>query len=405
MTLTLLLDLDGTLLENKIETFLPEYLQAFSQFIEPHINPQVFVEALMAGTRKMTRNQRPDCTLKEVFEEVFYQMVQLDSRAFKDQAENFYSQVFPTLKHLTHPVPGAREMVDSAIERGFRISIATNPLFPLTAIQQRLAWAGFPPDQFPFEQVASYERYHFSKPDPAFFAEILGYMRWPEDGVVMVGNDLERDISGANSLGLSTFWINEDGNITGAPQIIPQKSGSIKDFHPWMDTTKPEFLQIDFSSRTSLLAVLKSTPAVLDGLLRNLDAELWNFQPAEGSWSLTEVLCHLRDVDTEVNHPRVRRVLEEVNPFLPSEDTDSWAQSRDYLGQDGPQALRQFIIMRVKLLDLMSTISPETWNSKVRHAIFGPTDLHELVVILAGHDRVHIRQVHEILDAVDLKNS
>jgi len=404
VTLTLLLDLDDTLLENKIESFLPQYLQAFSQFMEPYINPQVFIEALMAGTSKMTRNQRPDCTLKEVFEEVFYQKVEVEPGAFEDLAENFYSKIFPTLEHLTRPVPGAREMVEKAIEQGYRISIATNPLFPLTAVQQRLAWAGFPPDQFPFEQVASYDRYHFSKPDPAYFAEILGYMRWPEGGVVMVGDDLERDISGANSLGLSTFWIHEDGNVHDTQHTVPRKSGSINDFHPWLEITTPESLRIDFSSRTSLLAVLRSTPAVLDGILRHLDADLWNLQPAEGSWSLTEVLCHLRDVDNEVNLPRVRKVLEEINPFLPSEDTDSWAQSRNYLSQDGPQALRQFTVTRLKLVDLLSTISPGTWNSKVRHAIFGPTDLHELVVILAGHDRVHISQVHEILDAVTPKN-
>src|SRR4030042_7199288 len=98
VTLTLLLDLDDTLVENNIETFLPEYLQAFSQFIEPHINPQVFVEALLAGTRKMTRNQRPDCTLKEVFEEVFYSKVEVEPKVFEDLAANFYSQVFPTLQ-------------------------------------------------------------------------------------------------------------------------------------------------------------------------------------------------------------------------------------------------------------------------------------------------------------------
>jgi hypothetical protein len=56
------------------------------------------------------------------------------------------------------------------------------------------------------------------------------------------------------------------------------------------------------------------------------------------------------------------------------------------------------------LVELLNKISPETWKSKVRHAIFGPTDLHELVVILAGHDRLHIRQVYEILDTVSQQN-
>lgn len=400
MTLTLLLDLDGTLLENKIEIFLPQYLQEFSRFILPHIDPGVFVEALMAGTRKMTSNQRPDCTLKEVFEEVFYSKVKLDPSDFEKLANEFYSEVFPGLKRLTQPMPGAVEMVEQAVERGYKVSIATNPLFPISAIEQRLAWAGLPADQFPFDQISAYDRYHFSKPDPAYFAEMLGHMRWPEGGVVMVGEDFQRDILGAGALGLPTYWLNPDGNLAAVDGTIPTKSGTMDGLLPWLDEVDPENLLADSSKTGSLLAVLRSTPAVLDGLLRNLDSALWTRQPAIDAWGLNSVLCHLRDVDAEVNLPRVRRVQSEVNPFLPSEDTDSWARSRDYIHQDGLQALRQFTLTRVKLVDLLSSIGPEVWKSRVRHAIFGPTDLHELVVILAGHDRLHIRQVHEILDAV-----
>lgn len=400
MTLTLLLDLDGTLLENKIEVFLPQYLQEFSRFVQPHMDPAVFVEALMAGTRKMTLNQRPDCTLKEVFEEVFYSKVKLDPADFENLADEFYTQVFPSLKRLTKPMPGAREMVEGAVERGYSISIATNPLFPLSAIEQRLAWAGLPPDQFPFKQISAYDRYHFSKPDPAYYAELLGNLGWPEDGVVMVGEDFQRDILGAGALGLSTYWLNPDGNLAEGEKTLRAQSGTMVELLPWLDELDPESLLVDTSRTESLLAVLRSTPAVLDSLLRNLHPDLWTRQPAKDAWGLNAVLCHLRDVDSEVNLPRVRRVQSEINPFLPSEDTDSWARSRDYVHQDGLQAMRQFTITRVKLVELLSSIGPELWKSRVRHAIFGPTDLHELVVILAGHDRLHIRQVHEILGAV-----
>jgi len=92
--------------------------------------------------------------------------------------------------------------------------------------------------------------------------------------------------------------------------------------------------------------------------------------------------------------------LEESNPFIPSEDTDTWAEARSYSLQDGPQALRQFTIIRSKLVELLQSLDPEAWDRTARHAIFGPTDLHELIVIMAGHDRLHIRQVHEILDSI-----
>ena len=39
---------------------------------------------------------------------------------------------------------------------------------------------------------------------------------------------------------------------------------------------------------------------------------------------MTEIICHLRDVEREVNLPRIRRVLAEQNPFLVGEVTDVW---------------------------------------------------------------------------------
>lgn len=404
MTLTLLLDLDDTLLENNIEVFLPKYLQAFCSFIQQEVDPALFVEALLAGTRQMTLNQRPDCTLKEVFEEVFYSKVKIERLVFEKLADQFYTQVFPELQNLTRPVPGAREMVETAFERGYRIAIATNPLFPRSAIEQRLAWAGLPPHRYPFELVSAYDRFHFAKPDPAYFAEFLGYLHWPESGVVMVGDDLQRDILSASALGVPTYWIQADGMQPGSGQVLPTMTGSLDQVLAWLEAADYESLLVDYSTTAALLAVLRSTPAVLDSLLRNLEPGLWNIPPAPDAWGLTEVMCHLRDVDLEVNLPRVRRVQAEVNPFLPSEDTDAWARSRNYSSQDGRKALRQFTAIRMKLVDLLKSIEPETWESKVRHAIFGPTDLHELVVILAGHDRLHIRQVHEILDAITSKN-
>jgi hypothetical protein len=32
------------------------------------------------------------------------------------------------------------------------------------------------------------------------------------------------------------------------------------------------------------------------------------------------------------------------------------------------------------------------WDRKARHAIFGPTDMEELVKFIVEHDKLHIRQ-------------
>ena len=120
--------------------------------------------------------------------------------------------------------------------------------------------------------------------------------------------------------------------------------------------------------------------------------EAWTFQPAAGEWSLTEILCHLRDVEREVNLPRIRKVLGEENPFLVGEVTDVWVKERESAKQDGRQALAEFTAARKEVLGLVNDLQAE-WSRPARHAIFGPTTLQELVGFLAGHDRAHVQQV------------
>ena len=98
--------------------------------------------------------------------------------------------------------------------------------------------------------------------------------------------------------------------------------------------------------------------------------------------------------------PRIQKVLAENNPFVPGRDTDPWAEERKYIQQDGRQALSQFVVQRMKLLDTLNALQPGDWQRMARHAIFGPTPLSELVDIIARHDRLHIRQVKEVIRTV-----
>ncbi|MFB2351719.1 HAD family hydrolase, partial [Priestia megaterium] len=72
------------------------------------------------------------------------------------------------MQSVTQVRPEAVDFVDWAFAQGYTIAIATNPLFPRTAIEQRLAWAKLPVDKYPFKIVSSYEGFHFAKPNPAF---------------------------------------------------------------------------------------------------------------------------------------------------------------------------------------------------------------------------------------------
>ena len=55
---------------------------------------------------------------------------------------------------------------------------------------------------------------------------------------------------------------------------------------------------------------LAALPPMLDGLLADLDGDMARVRPAPGEWAPIEILCHLRDEETEDFGARLRAVLD-----------------------------------------------------------------------------------------------
>lgn len=400
MSLILLIDLDNTLLENDMEVFIPAYLKSLGEHLANHISPERLIPALLDATQCMLQNNQPDRTLKQVFDAEFYEPLGLDQSAMEKPIAEFYARRFPALRSLTKQQPAALGLLQEAAERGYELVLATNPLFPRTAILQRLNWAGVSLETNPFQLIPSYETFHFAKPNPAFFAEILGQLGWPQKPVLMVGDDPYNDIIPAARIGLPTFWVSNHPPTKVAENFSPSGYGKLADLIDWLHRSEIADWAPEFTGIQAMLAILRSTPAVLLNIADSLLPTLWSESPESGSWSFTEILCHLRDVDADVNLLRIQKILHESNPFLPGINTDQWAVERQYYCQNGHQALRDFIGTRLELLYILDNLKPEDWLRSARHAIFGPTHIKELVNIIASHDRLHIRQAMEAREKV-----
>lgn len=129
----------------------------------------------------------------------------------------------------------------------------------------------------------------------------------------------------------------------------------------------------------------------------------WAYRPLETDWSLTEIACHLRDVEREVHQSRIRALLLEDGAFLPGIDADQWAIPRNYRGQVGRAALSGFLAARDETIALLSPLSTEVWARQGQHSFFGPTSLQELVFLAVQHDRIHARQIEALQQASDDK--
>ena len=130
MSLTLLLDLDDTLLDTNLETFMPAYFQALTQHLANHSAPNTMLRALLTGMNLMNQSEDPTKTLEEIFDADFYSQLGFSKAELTHIFDEFYDEVFPALAQHTRQRPDAAPLIDWADSRGYRIAIATDPFFP-----------------------------------------------------------------------------------------------------------------------------------------------------------------------------------------------------------------------------------------------------------------------------------
>jgi FMN phosphatase YigB (HAD superfamily) len=354
--------------------------------------------ALITGMSVMNESEDPRHTLQEVFESSFYEKMGILKEELVEVLEDFYDHIFPTLAAHTTQREDAVALIEWALSCGFRVAIATDPFFPRKATLHRIRWAGLDPERL--ELISTFEHFHFSKTHPAYYAEVLGRLGWPEGPVLMVGNDVNRDLIPAHRLGLATYFI--DGDSASSPGIEAGR-GKLADLRPWLESIDLSTLEPSFKSQGAILAILSSTPAVLHSLISPLTADQWRREPTRDDWAMNEIICHLRDTDREIHMMQLRLLLEREGAFIPRPETGIWANEREYLNINGHTALAEFTSVRVEMLKTLKEQSQEMWFRSARHAIFGPTNFQEVVGFIADHDRLHIQQAWKTLKNIDVR--
>jgi FMN phosphatase YigB (HAD superfamily) len=226
----LLLDLDDTLLGNPMDTFIPAYFGALKDFVSHLVPGEEFIARLLSATRLMTTNDGSGRTNEEVFSEAFYPSFDVERRELEPVLEDFYREAFPKLRPLTQPRPAAPLIIEWAQERGLQVVIATNPLFPQTAIEQRMTWGGVGVDRFAYDRVTTYENSRATKSHPAYYHEILSALGRQPGECVMVGDNWGWDVEQAAAVGISGFWIADGGERPPDAATPFLGQGSLDDF-------------------------------------------------------------------------------------------------------------------------------------------------------------------------------
>jgi hypothetical protein len=137
---------------------------------------------------------------------------------------------------------------------------------------------------------------------------------------------------------------------------------------------------------------LARLPATLDALLSEVDDALWRARPAPTEWSLVEIVCHLRDEETEDFGARVRVIAEGGSVFVPI-DPERWAVDRGYAKDDPRAALTTLKQRRRDNLAFLALTDSARMSHVVDQPTLGKMSGLDLVAAWVTHDRLHLSQL------------
>lgn len=206
MITTILFDLDGTLLPMDNDEFTKGYFGLLVRKLAPYgYDKQELVPAVWAGTAAMVKNNGK-CSNYEVFWKTFAGV--LGDRVYETKPvfDEFYSNEFNNAKAFCGADEKAAEAVKAAKKLGYRIALASNPLFPEEAQKARVKWAGVDPEAFEF--IAAYENLSYCKPNPDYYRALAEQLEVRPEECLMVGNDVSEDMI-AGDTGMNVFLLTD----------------------------------------------------------------------------------------------------------------------------------------------------------------------------------------------------
>lgn len=150
------------------------------------------------------------------------------------------------------------------------------------------------------------------------------------------------------------------------------------------------------------LAALADFPHRLEAYYSAVPVEHRNWRPV--SWegipsepfTAIEQVCHVRDIEIDGYHVRLRRTLHETNPLLASIDGERLAKERGYAAADTARIFRDFARARAETLALIAKLTPLELARVAEFEGYAVT-VRSLVHNLCSHDQQHLAGLQWLL--------
>jgi FMN phosphatase YigB (HAD superfamily) len=196
-----LLDLDNTMILFDEMTYFRQYFarigRAFDDLFTPQDLQQRIVEAILALDRNSGAMSN-----QEFFMQHFMDGVPFLPDNLWRRFEQFYENEYGRFGVEVHTPQGLHAALETLRENRLKLVVATNPMYPLRAIEKRMAWGGVNPRDF--DLITHMGNMSFVKPRLEYYLEICQKMGLHPPDCLMVGNDPVNDMIAGNT-GMKTY--------------------------------------------------------------------------------------------------------------------------------------------------------------------------------------------------------
>lgn len=127
-------------------------------------------------------------------------------------------------------------------------------------------------------------------------------------------------------------------------------------------------------------------------------AEMWQYRPAPGRWTIHEIVVHIADSEAN-SYIRARRFLAEPGSDVLGYDEEGWARELRYHDQNPADALELFRWLRYLTYQLIQGQPAAVWANTVRHSEAGLMTMDDWLDTYERHVREHIEQMDAVYEA------
>ncbi len=165
-----------------------------------------------------------------------------------------------------------------------------------------------------------------------------------------------------------------------------------------MQETPQQYTQriLGYLEGVTPMDVLSTTPRKVAALIKGVSKKTLGKRPKPESWSVTEILAHLADVEL-VQGFRIRLILGSSGVGIQGFDQDAWARYSEYAKHDPALSMEAWKVNRDRTLRLLKSIPKGMWENYGMHSERGKESVTRVTEMMAGHDLNHLKAMRRIL--------